>query len=300
MIRNFSIQRNNNIAEFEAAIGLSIIFSDKPGVMIKTCNRIEFYQGKGSAQEDTIRHLFRVVAGLESKLVGEIAIQGQVKNAYIEASQKFNLSAGLHMLFQAALKAGKRVRTESQLSRGAISHSQVAVETIKKCNIKLDKALITLIGAHKLNEDIIRFLHAGGAETIFLGNKSFDKANELAQIHHCSAFRLDRIHEFLEFSDVLISATSAPHRIITYEMFPKNKDMLVLDLACPQDVDEAIGKLPNVKLFNLDDMERMIGQNLDLRKSEIAIAEQLIEEEVNEYLKKQQRYVNYISILQSN
>jgi glutamyl-tRNA reductase len=300
MIQVFSINQNSSLIQREETLKLASSWEKYPGVLLKTCNRIEFYEGVGLANEDVINHLFRVVSGLESNLIGEIAIQGQVKNAYIEASRKFCLSPGLHSLFQYALNVGKKVRTESQLSRGAISHSQAATEVILKSCIELNKSLITIIGVHKLNEDIIKFLLSKGAETIFLGNKSFEKAAELAEKHGCSVFRLDQLKEFLKFTDVLISATSAPHTIVNFDLFPKNKEMLILDLAFPRDVDETIGNIKGVKLYNLEDIENVVTQNIGARKNEIAKAEQIIEEEVRKFQLKQQRYVRFITTIQGN
>jgi glutamyl-tRNA reductase len=284
----------------EATFKLALSWEMYPGVLLKTCNRLEFYEGIGIAGEEIVRHLFRIVSGLESNLIGEIAIQGQVKNAYIQASRRFSLSPGLHSLFQSALSAGKRVRTESQLSIGAMSHSQAATEIIFKSGTDLNKSLITIIGAHKLNEDIIKFLLSKGAETIFLGNKSFEKASEIAVKYGCNVFRLDQLKEFLKFTDVLISATSAPHTIVSLDTFPVNKEMLVLDLAFPRDIDENIGKINGVKLYNLEDIEKVVCQNIGSRKNEIVKAEQIIEEEVKKYLIKQQRYVKFLTDIQGN
>jgi glutamyl-tRNA reductase len=300
MIQAFSINQNSSLEQREATLKLAFLWENYPGVLLKTCNRIEFYEGVGLADEDVIRHLFRVVSGLESSLIGEISIQGQVKNAYQEASGKFCLSPGLHCLFQSALSVGKKVRTETNLSKGAVSHSQTATEVILKSGIKLNKSLITIIGAHKLNEDIIKFLLSKGAETIFLGNKSFEKASELAEKHGCSVFRLDQLNEFLKFTDILISATSAPHTIVKFEVFPKDKEMLILDLAFPRDVDESIGNINGVELFNLEDIEKKVYQNIDSRKNEIAKAEQIIEKEIRKFQIKQERYVKYITTFQGN
>ncbi len=295
MIRLYSInQLNNSLADRENALGRFIGDTGSPGVLIQTCNRIELYYGEGIVPDDIAKHLFRVVSGLESSLTGEIAIQGQIKNSYRQASEKFSLTAGLHLLFQTALFVGKRVRTESDISRGAVSHSQAAVEIILRSNLTLDNTLISLIGVHKLNEDIIRFLQRKGAETIFLANKSFEKAETIARIYNCKIMQLDQLPEMLKFSDILISATSAPHLIVKYENFPAGRKMLILDLAFPRDVDERIGHLPGITLYNLENIENAINQNIEKRKSEIQKAEQIIEEEVILFREKQIRKMNYI------
>ena len=296
MIQLFSAShQKSQLIERENEFSEIIKFKSQPGVMLNTCNRTEFYEGDGNVSENIVRHLFRVVSGVESSLVGEIAVQGQVKNAYVEAAAKFKLSKGIHQLFQNALHVGKRVRTESGISKGAMSHSLAAVEIICKSGINLNHALITIIGAHKLNEDIIKFLLSKGAETIFLGNKSYEKALTISKKFGCKAFRLDNLKQFLPFTDILISATSAPHTVVHYSQFPKNKKMLIIDLAFPRDVEEAIGNLVNVSLFNINDMEKQVTQNLESRKIQIKKAEEIIEQEVERFLTKQNYYENLIT-----
>ena len=255
----------------------------EPKVLLQTCSRVEQYSGSGEVNQEVVRYLFRLVSGLESSFIGETAIQGQVKNAYIDAAGKYQLSASLHKLFQTALRVGKRVRSESALSRGAMSHSQATIELLVRENIELENSIITIIGVNKLNEDIIRFLHAKGAYSIFLSNRSYDKAEELATKYKCSSFRLDDKRDFISFSDVIISATSAPHIIIRPEHISADKKLLILDLAFPRDVDETIGVLPNVRLFNLDDINGRLSENVDARKKEVELAMQIINEEVTKF-----------------
>jgi len=279
-------QRTSTLAEREVFFkNLSLPF-DTPHVLLQTCDRIELYWGEGEVPFEVMDHLFRVVSGLESSLVGEGAIQGQVKIAYQEASRKFALPSSLHKLFQTALSVGKRVRTESAISQGAISHSQAVIECLIQEGIPLNNALITLIGVNKLNEDVIKFLHAKGAYSIFLGNRNFENAAELALRCDCKAFRLDNMKEFIDFTDVLITATSAPHLIVKPEHIAEGKKLLILDLAFPRDVDERIGLLPNVTLYNLEDIKKRVHQNMDARMKEVVVAEGIIEEEVGKFGKK--------------
>ena len=130
-----------------------------PSVFLQTCNRVELYYGDGDIPDSVARHLFRVVCGLESAIVGERAVQGQVKDAYMTARDSGEkLSAGLHKLFECALQIGKRVRTETQISHGAVSHSLATIEIIEREHIDLKNAHIAIIGVNKLTEDIIKFL----------------------------------------------------------------------------------------------------------------------------------------------
>lgn len=294
MIQLFSLNKDSSLPEREAAFSIVISGFNEPGVLLQTCNRTEFYKGEGNVPLEIAKHLFRVVSGLESSLLGEIAIQGQVRTAYSDACQKYNLSKGLHNLFQTALFVGKKVRTESGLSRGAMSHSQAAVEIILQSRICLNKAIISLIGAHKLNEDIIRFLKCKGAETIFLANKTIEKAQSIAGKFDCQVMRLDQLHDMLQFSDIVISATAAPHLIVQYDSFPKNRKMLILDLAFPRDVDERIGQLSGVTLFNLENIECLVNQNLIKRKSEAEKAGRIIESEIAIFHVKQQQRSLYV------
>ncbi|MDR3653274.1 MAG: hypothetical protein P4L34_09930 [Paludibacter sp.] len=269
-----------SLRERETFLRSILSAENEPQILLQTCNRIEQYSGFGDVSEEVVRYLFRLVSGLESSFIGETAIQGQVKKAYLEASEKYQLSTSLHKLFQTALRVGKRVRTESALSRGAMSHSQATIELLLRENIELENSIITIIGANKLNEDIIRFLHAKGAYSLFLSNRSYDKAEELANKYGCSSFRLDDKTEFLSFSDVLICATSAPHLIVKPEHISPDKELLILDLAFPRDVDESIGLLPNVTLYNLEDIKGRVIENVDARNKEVELAMQIIDEEV--------------------
>jgi glutamyl-tRNA reductase len=252
----------------------------------------ELYWGEGNVSVPIAHHLFSVVSGLESSLIGECAIQGQVKNCYQDSSEKYNLSSSLHLLFQTALSVGKRVRTDSAISQGAISHSQAVIECLIHEKVPLKNALITLLGVNKLNEDIIKFLHSKGAFSIFLGNRYFEKAQDLAVKYDCKAFPLDQMQPFLDFTDVLITATSAPHLIVKPEHISPNQKILILDLAFPRDVDESIGLLPNVTLYNLEDIKLRVNQNKKARIKQMEMAYQIIDEEVEKFCLKSDRIIS--------
>ncbi len=250
------------------------------GVFLQTCNRVELYSGGGHIPQNIISHLFRVVAGLESSLVGETAIQGQVKDAYLISSMNNRLDKSLHKLFQTALYVGKKVRSETSISKGAVSHSQVAVNIICRSFQEICNSRITVIGVHNINENIIRYLTKKGAGTIFIGNRTFDKAKALSIKYGCQAFRINELKKILGQTDILISATSAPHLIIKQDNFPINKKMYIIDLAVPRDIDENIGFLKDVILINIEMLERLVEQNIDKRKNVIANAEHIVNQEV--------------------
>ena len=279
MVSLQTIDQKLSLAEREFYITNIKTHSLKEGVFLQTCNRVELYSGGGHIPQSIICHLFRVVSGLESSLLGETAIQGQVKGAYLSASMNNRLDKSLHKLFQTALYVGKKVRSETSLSQGAVSHGQAAVNIICRSFQEIGNSRITVIGVHNINESIIRYLTKKGAGTIFIGNRTFDKAKSLSTKYGCRAFRFNELKKILVQTDILISATSASHLIIKQDMFPKNKKMFIIDLAVPRDIDENIGSLKDVKLYNIEMLERLVEQNIDKRENEIENAEHIVNQE---------------------
>ena len=276
-------QNNSTLAEREQFFKEFHLPENTPHVLLQTCDRIELYWGEGFVPEHIALHLFSVVSGLDSSLIGESAIQGQVKTCYEASAAKYKLSGSLHKLFQTALSVGKRVRTETTITEGAVSHSQAVIECLLHEKINLNNALITMLGINKLNEDIIKFLQAKNAYSIFLGNRYYDKAQNLAQKYNCKAFRFDEMKSFLEYTEVLISATSAPHLIVKPEHIPANQKIVIFDLAFPRDVDPRVGEMPNVTLYNLEDIKNRVNQNVEYRRDATKLASQIITEEVGKF-----------------
>lgn len=267
-----------------------------PYIFLKTCNRSEIYYGEGEVPDEAARHLFRVVSGLESAIVGERAVQGQVKEAYYTAKAQRPLTAELHRLFQSALQVGKRVRNETEISHGAVSHSLAALEIIESFgNVDLRNARITIIGVNKLTADILKFLQNKGAKMVFLANRSQIKAHYLADPLGIKVYTLDEKQEFLTQTDILISATSAPHLIIRKEDIPEQKRLLAIDLAFPRDIDSRLSELPNVQLYNIRDVEKKVRENIEVRGAEVEKAEAIIEEEIQEMQEALERRKKYIS-----
>ena len=267
-----------------------------PYIFLKTCNRSEIYYGDGDVPDEVARHLFRVVSGLESAIIGERAVQGQVKEAYYTAKEQRSLPAELHKLFQCALQVGKRVRNETEISHGAVSHSLAALEILEAVDgIDLKDAHITIIGVNKLTADILKFLQNKGAKMVFLANRSQIKAHYLADPLGIKVYTLDEKQEFLAHTDILISATSAPHLIIHKEDIPEDKRLLAIDLAFPRDIDSRLNELPNVQLFNIRDVEKKVRENIEVRGAEVEKAEAIIEEEIEEMKEALERRKRYIS-----
>ena len=293
MIAYKSINQQNTSLEAREAY-FQRLHVERGAVLLQTCNRVELYYGEGDVPDDVARHLFRVTAGLESALIGERAVQGQVKESYQQAQLQYRLTAEMHKLFSCALEVGKRVRTETEISQGAVSHSLAAIEILQQEQVDLSQSRITIIGVNKLTSDILKFLKNKGARMVFLANRSQMKAHQLADPLGISVFELHDKQRFLADTDILISATSAPHAVIDATDIPFGKKLLAIDLAFPRDIDPSIGRLPNVRLYNLSDVERRVRENISVRKSEVVRAEAIIEEEIAELqdiLRRRRQYL---------
>ena len=156
MIQYKSINhQQTSLAEREECFRQLQLKEEGPQVFLQTCNRMELYYGEGDVPDEVARHLFRVVCGLESAIIGERAVQGQVKEAYLTAQKTQKLPTGLHKLFESALQVGKRVRTETQISHGAVSHSLATIEIMEQEQVDLTNSRITIIGVNSINKSII-------------------------------------------------------------------------------------------------------------------------------------------------
>ncbi len=256
------------------------------GVFLHTCNRVECYRGQGKVANEVVLHLFRVVSGLDSAIIGETAIVNQVKTAYQKAACTQKLDKSVHKLFQTALAVGKRVRRETGISEGAMSHSQAVVDLLIKQNTDFSNLRITIIGVNKLNEKIIQFLINKGATAIFIGNRTFEKASLLAEKYQSTALRFNRLPDILKHTDVLVSATSAPHYILKSDAFAATQPITIFDLAVPRDIDPTIAELSNVQLFNIETIEQSLEHNLKARKNKVRLAEEIIQRELERFQKQ--------------
>ena len=297
MIQYKSINHNNTSLGEREDYFKTMSATEQPSVFLQTCNRVELYYGNGDVPDSVARHLFRVVCGLESAIVGERAVQGQVKEAYQAAcgnGQK--LPAEIHKLFECALQTGKRVRNETQISHGAVSHSLAAIEIIEHENINLQNARITIVGVNKLTNDIIKFLLNKGAKLIFLANRTEEKARTMAKPLGIEVFSLDKKAIFLPQTDILISATSAPNYIISHadlNFVNPQRQLLAIDLAFPRDIEPSAAEIEGLKLYNLHDVEQQVRNNLQVRTDEVQKAEMIIEEavcELHEIIERRKQY----------
>ena len=261
-------------------------------ITLTTCKRSEVYHDGGIIDTREARHLFRLSAGLESPLLGETAILGQIKRNYLEAQQRGRLSPILNRLFQQAIHVGHRVRTETAISRGAVSYSRVDILCDELPDLR--NKVVSIIGVNDLTESILNFLTARGATNILLANRSIEKAEVLAAEYDATALPLSEKRRLIALSDVVISATSAPHAIISRsDIQPSAKHRYFFDLANPRDIDSNVKTLFNVTLYDLEQVEHLAKQNIEARKAEVAKCEAIIEEELTELLRWQESRQKY-------
>ena len=254
--------------------------AETASVFLQTCNRMELYYGEGDVPRDVALHLFRVVCGLESAIVGERAVQGQVREAYYNARTKKKLPAEIHKLFECALEVGKRVRTETRISYGAVSYSLATIEILKECNVDIHQAKIVVLGVNSLTSDILKFLSNKGATRVVLANRSVDNAHNIADALNIPVYGLEDKKSLLQDADVVISATSSDQLVVERTDIDPTRKLYAIDLAFPRDIDPEIAQYPDVSLFNLQDVERMVQKNISVRKDEVEKAEAIIEEEI--------------------
>jgi glutamyl-tRNA reductase len=245
-----------------------------------------FYRQQGPL---AIRHLFRVVSGLESMILGETEILGQVKKAYSVAVQAGSTARHLNKLFQRAFNVAKEVRTRTAITRGPVSVGSVAVDLAEKIFGRLTHSRAMILGAGETAELTARALMSRGAHGIFVSNRSFDRAVALAEETQGQAIGFDAWHDHFDDIDILIASTAAPHTIVTPEKLAHamrrrgNRPLFVIDLAVPRDVDPGVNKLDGVYLYDIDALQLIAAQSLDVRRQELSECERLIERHVGEF-----------------
>lgn len=281
--------------EEREALTLTLSNNPDPGsVRVITCDRVEVYSGSGPADAESAEHLFRLVAGLESPLIGENQIQGQVKRAYADASREGGLSADLHRLFQTALRVGKRVRSETGIGKGAQGHAQMVIQMLRDFESPLETLKVMVIGVNKLNQAILRYLVSKGNRDFLLVNRTLEKAAKLVnELEAGRPIDLESVYQELPEIDVVISATSAPGIILPASAIPaRPAPRWVFDLAVPRDIDPAVAALPGIALFNVSDLEELGRRNRKLRQEALEEADAIINEEVIKYLEQAEKRQN--------
>jgi len=238
---------------------------------------------------EAVRHLFGVAAGLESMIVGEAEIQGQVKRAYELALVEGATGPITNRLFREALAAGKRVRTETNVGRSRVSVSSVAVELAAEMLGDLITRRVLVIGAGENGELTAKALRERGVHTVFVANRHYDRAIGLAKRFDGAAVRIDDLPVQLAAADIVVSCTSSPHQILGREEMElvarerEGRQLVIIDIAVPRDVDASVRDMPGVTLFDMDDLQRAVARTLDVRQAEAARAQTLVEQDTERF-----------------
>ena len=286
------------------------------GMIVSTCNRVEFIanmkNGAGDLREfmgeyfqvdtgqfeshlyefredEAIRHIFRVASSLDSMVVGEPQILGQVKEAYATARAVGAVRAELDQLLTRAFAVAKRVRTETAVGSSSVSIASVAVELAEKIFGSLNGKSVFLVGAGKMSELAARHLLAHGASSIFVANRTYDRAIRLAQQFDGQAIEFNRLYETCDNADVVITSTGSPHFIFRPEHADKflsrrrNRPMFFIDIAVPRDVDPAMNKIDGIFVYDIDDLQQAVSSHVADRRKEAEKAEAIVNGEVHKF-----------------
>lgn len=236
--------------------------------------------------DDVARHLFRVTAGLESMIVGESEIQGQVKRAHELALVEGVSGPILNRLFRGALAAGGRARNETGISRTGVSMASVAVEQASRTIGDVSERRALIIGAGETSELVAGALRARGAESVFVANRHLEKACDLAQKFGGTAAPLTELSDQVAEADLVVSATMSPHHLIDREMLEPvmaeraDRPVFLVDLAVPRDIDPRVRDIPGVALTDVDELQVAVARNIGRRESEARLAEHVVENEL--------------------
>lgn len=238
---------------------------------------------------EAVRHLFRVASSLDSMIMGEPQILGQLKEAYRQAVDNRATTVLLNRLLHHAFRVAKRVRTETGIAGNAVSVSYAAVELAKKIFGDLKGKKILIIGAGEMSELAVRHLIRQGAGHILIANRTYERAKELAETLQGVPLAFDRIPEALPEIDIVIASTGAPGYVVSAEMVAsalrrrRNRLLFLIDIAVPRDIDPAAGDIENVYLYNIDHLQDMVDSNKEVRRMEAMKAEEIIAEEIAVY-----------------
>ncbi len=292
----------------------------KESLILSTCNRSELYavcEDAGSGRErlfsffsdfhnvdleelkpylfclvdgEAVRHTFSVACGLESMVMGEPQIAGQVKEAHQRAMERKTTEVLLNRLFMAAAEVSKRARTETRISEGPVSISFAAVELAKKVFDRLEGRTALLIGAGEMSELTAIHLSSNGISSIIIANRTLERAAQLAERIGAKPVAFQEGINYLDKADIVVSSTSAPYYVLGADDVARvmrrrnNNPIFFIDIAVPRDIDPEIGNLYNVFLYNIDDIESVVSDNLMKRQEEAQKARVIIDEELEKFL----------------
>ncbi|HFB61471.1 MAG TPA: glutamyl-tRNA reductase [Bacteroidetes bacterium] len=284
-------------------------------VILSTCNRTEIYYHAPKSQkeaalrgilagleelkgysdslkpnfyfrenEDTVAHLFKVVSGIDSLIVGEDQIIGQVKDAFDYARKIQSTDKILNRLFSKALETGKKVRTQTEISRGSASASSAAVNLCHQRFPDLSNQNLLMIGAGQTGQLVLNSLRKSKFNALHIANRTLRKAEELARLHNGKSIRLEDVEHYLPQSDIIFVATDSPEPLLktgalkeSLKKRNQSQKQLIFDLSVPRNVEEEIGRLAGIELFTIDDLTKIVESTNQKRKEEISAAMQIID-----------------------
>jgi len=292
-------------------------------VMLQTCGRLEIYAevgeyeagvaqlrsflgnfGHGMARtqydldsylytflgRQAIEHLFRVATGLDSMLIGEAEILGQVKDAYVQAQHAKSLGTTLHRLFREALNAGKHARSQTSIGDESTSISTAAIEAAKARLGSLNGRTVVVIGAGKMGRTAVRRLRNEGAEHLIVTNRSISRAQELiAEVGFGEAVEMPDLPDALASADIVVTSTGASHFIVTHELVAQamerrpDRPLFLIDIAVPRDVDPNVATVANVALVDIDGLKNVVDEKLEVRREAIPAVEEIIAEFIDRF-----------------
>ena len=292
-------------------------------IILSTCNRVELYanvkDNQRAAEEvktflsefhninrssldaglyiydgvNAVRHIFRVASSLDSMVVGEPQILGQLKDAFELALSKKTTGILLNKLMKKAISVAKRVRTETRIAENAVSISFAAVELAKKIFTDLSKRVFMLLGAGEMAELAAKHLISSGVKEVLLVNRTYERACDLAKEFNGKPIRFDEFIDEMSRADIVICSTGAPNYIVTKGQMQKvmkerkQRQVFLIDISVPRNLDPEINDLDNVYLYNVDDLQGVVDSNLFERKKEAEKAEKIIDEELETFLRWQ-------------
>lgn len=288
-------------------------------VILSTCNRMELYAGVKDTEKasesiktfisgfhnidrslldkaiyvyddvDAVRHIFRVASSLDSMVIGEPQILGQLKEAFEFALEKKTTGILLNKLMKKAISVAKRVRSETRIAENAVSISFAAVELAKKIFTDLSAKVFMLLGAGEMAELAAKHLMSNGVKEVIVANRRYERACELAKEFSGRPVALDNFLREMVHSDIVICSTGAPNYIVVKEQMQKvmkerkQRQVFIIDISVPRNIDPKINDLDNVYLYNIDDLQGIVDANMFERKKEAEKAERIIEEEIEPF-----------------
>jgi glutamyl-tRNA reductase len=241
---------------------------------------------------DVLKHLFRVASGLDSMIVGEPQIAGQVRAAFLASRERGALDSLLSQVFDQTMRVAKRVRTDTGIGQHAVSVPYAAVELAKKIFGDLHGLQVLLLGAGEIGELTAEHLSAFGLEQIFVANRSHDRAIELAERFHGQAVRFDGVEPYLATCDIVIASTAAPHFVIESDHIERalatrrRRNLFLIDLSVPRNIEPAIASIDGAYLYNIDDLQQVADANRELRMQKAHEAEEIVEREVDAFRRR--------------